>query len=261
MNIITLTTDFGSGSTYIAALKGAILSINPRANIVDITHDIPHQDIREGAVVVDDITRLFPDDTTHVAVVDPGVGTDRAIVYARIGNQNYVAPDNGLLSRLATKDPPDKLVRLENDRYWADTVSSTFHGRDIMAPVAAHISLGLDPDKLGPRHELLTELDWPAPVCRQDRVEGVVLKIDSFGNLITNINAEMLIGHPTDERAMVICNIYETWGIYQAYGELPNGMLVALIDSNERLELAVVGESAAERLGIQVGMPVVVAWD
>lgn len=261
VNIITLTTDFGSGSTYIAALKGMILSINPRANIVDITHDIPAQDIREGAVVLDDITRLFPDETTHVAVIDPGVGTDRAIVYARIGNQNFIAPDNGLLSRLASKEPPSKLIRLENARYWADTVSKTFHGRDIMAPVAAHVSLGIDPDELGPKHELLTEIDWPTAVRRHDRVEGVVLKIDSFGNLITNITADMLIGHPTDERACVICNIYETWGIYQAYGDNPSGTLVALIDSNDRLELAVVGESAAERLGIQVGMPVVVAWD
>ena len=261
MSIVTLTTDFGSGSTYIAALKGVILSINPQANIVDITHDIPHQDVREGAVVLDDITRLFPDETTHVAVVDPGVGTDRAIVFARIGNHNYIAPDNGLLSRLAGKTPPSKLIRLENDRYWADTVSTTFHGRDIMAPVAAHVSLGVDPLELGPEHGPLTELDWPSAVRRHDRVEGVVLKIDSFGNLITNISAEMLIGNPTDERACVICSIYETWGIYQAYGDHPNGTLVAVIDSTERLELAVVGESAAERLGIQVGMPVVVAWE
>lgn len=261
VSIITLTTDFGSGSTYIAALKGVILSINPYVNIVDITHDIPHQDVHEGAVVLDDIARLFPDETTHMAVVDPGVGTDRAIVYARIGNHNYIAPDNGLLSRLAAKDPPSRLIRLENNRYWADIVSSTFHGRDVMAPVAAHVSLGVDPVELGPEHGSLTELDWPAAVRRHDRVEGVVLKIDSFGNLITNISVEMLTGRPTDERACVICSIYETWGIYPAYGDHPSGTLVALIDSTDRLELAVVGESAAERLGIQVGMPVVVAWE
>lgn len=261
MSIVTLTTDFGAGSTYIAALKGMILSINPCANIIDITHDIPHQDIREGAVVLDDITRIFPDETTHVAIVDPGVGTERDIVFARIGQHNYIAPDNGLLSRLATKEQPSRLIRLENERYWADTVSSTFHGRDIMAPVAAHISLGIDPVELGPEHESLTKLDWPTAVRRHDRVEGIVLKIDTFGNLITNISADMLIDHPTDERACVICSIYETWGIYQAYGDHPNGTLVAVIDSTERLELAVVGESAAERLGIQVGMPVVVAWE
>ena len=261
MSIVTLTTDFGSGSTYVAALKGVILSINPAATIVDITHDIPHQDIREGAVVLDDITRLFPPETTHLAVVDPGVGTDRDIIYGRIGQRNYIAPDNGLLSRLAAKNPPSQVIRLENERYWAKTVSSTFHGRDIMAPVAAHVSLGVDPAELGPEHGPLTELDWPTAVRRHDRVEGIVLKIDSFGNLITNISAEMLAGHPTDDRACVICNIYETWGIYQAYGDNPSGTLVAIIDSDERLELAVVGESAAQRLGIQVGMPVVVAWE
>ena len=261
VSVITLTTDFGVGSTYIAALKGAILSINPNATIVDITHDIPHQDVREGAVVLDDISRLFPPDTTHVAVVDPGVGTDRAIVYARIGEHHFVAPDNGLLSRLAAKNPPSVVIKLENERYWAKTVSSTFHGRDIMAPVAAHVSLGVDPVELGSEYGPIEVLDWPTAVRRHDRLEGVVLKVDSFGNLITNITAEMLAGHPTDDRACVICNIYETWGIYQAYGDHPNGTLVALIDSEERLELAVVGESAAERLGIQVGMPVVVAWE
>ncbi len=261
MSIVTLTTDFGSGSTYVAALKGVILSINPTATIIDITHDIPRHDIREGAVVLDDISRLFPPETIHLAVVDPGVGTDRAIIYGRIGRHHYIAPDNGLLSRLASKQPPSRLIRLANDRFWGKTVSSTFHGRDIMAPVAAHLSLGVDPSELGPDHGSLKSLDWPTAVRRHDRIEGSVLKIDSFGNLITNITADMLTGHPTDERACIICSIYETWGVYRAYGDHPSGTLIALVGSNGRLELAVVGESAADRLGIQVGMPVVVAWE
>jgi S-adenosyl-L-methionine hydrolase (adenosine-forming) len=261
VSIITLTTDFGMGSHYVAALKGVILSINPAATVVDITHNIPPQDIREAALVLDEVTERFPDDTIHVAVVDPGVGTDRAIVYARIGHHHYVAPDNGLLSRLAARTRPSQMIRLENARYWLEPVSSTFHGRDIMAPVAAHLSLAVDPREFGPQHEVLSELDWPVPVQRRDRVEGVVMKVDSFGNLITNIAVDMLVGRPTDERACIVCNIYETWGIFRTYSDRPRGTLMALVGSHGCVELAVVGESAAQRLGIHVGSPVVVAWD
>jgi hypothetical protein len=261
VSVITLTTDFGAGSPYVAAIKGVILSINPAATLVDITHDVPSHDVREAALVLDDVAERFPDETIHVVVVDPGVGTDRAILYAQIGRQRYVAPDNGLLSRLAARTRPSRMIRLENARYWLDPVSATFHGRDIMAPVAAHLSLGVDPGEFGPEHLALSTLDWPVPVQRRDRVEGVVLKIDSFGNLITNIAVDMLAGRPTDERACIVCNIYETWGIFRTYSDRPRGTLIALIGSHGCVEIAIVGESAAERLGIHVGSPVVVAWD
>ena len=261
VSIITLTTDFGTGSPYAAAVKGVILTINPRATIVDITHDIPAQDVRRGAVVLDDVCERFPDDTIHVVVVDPGVGTDRAILYARIGTQNYVAPDNGLLSNLIRRAPPAKLIRVANPEYWLPEVSATFHGRDIMAPVAARLSLGLDPERLGPPHESLDMFESPAVQLMTNRIEATVLDIDSFGNLITNVRADMLAGRPTDERVCVICNIYETWGIYRTYGEQPGGTFVALVGSSGRLELAVVGDNAAERLGIQIGTPVIVSWE
>ena len=261
MSIITLTTDFGTGSPYVAAMKGVILSLNPAANIVDLTHEIPAQDVSRGAVVLDDVAERFPDDTIHVAVVDPGVGTDRAIVFAQIGRQNYVAPDNGLLSRLIARTPPTKLLKLTEPEYWLDDVSSTFHGRDIMAPVAAHLSLGLDPDRLGSPIDELVDVAWPEVYQSPTRIDGIVQAVDSFGNLITNITVDMLVGRPTDERACVVCNIYETWGIYNAYAEHPRGTFVALIGSNGRLELAVVGDNASEMLGIQVGCPVVVAWE
>ena len=261
MNIITLTTDFGTDSPYVAAMKGVILSINPAVMIVDITHAVPAQDIRQGAVVLEGVAERFPDGTIHVVVVDPGVGTERAIVYARIGEHHFIAPNNGVLSRMVKRTPPSEVIRLENEEYWLDEVSSTFHGRDIMAPVAAHLSLGVEPQRLGPAHGELGQLRWPHAAERRNRVEGVVLKVDSFGNLVTNITADMLVGRPTDGRACIVCNIYETWGIYQAYGEQPRGTLIALIGSDGSLELSVVGESAAERLGIQVGSPVVVAWE
>lgn len=261
MSIITLTTDFGTGSPYVAALKGVILSINPAATIVDLTHAVPAQDIREGAMVLDDVADRFPEGTIHLVVIDPGVGTDRAMVYARIGRQQFIAPDNGVLSRVLARTMAFEVIRLENPAYWLAEISTTFHGRDIMAPVAAHLSLGLDPRELGPEHVPLGQLEWPRPIRQHDRVEGAVLKIDSFGNLITNIDAETLLGRPTDGRACIVCNIYETWGIYQNYAEQPRGTLIALIGSGGCLELAIVGESAAERLGIEPGEPVVVAWE
>jgi len=261
VSVITLTTDFGTGSPYVAAMKGVILSLNPAATIVDITHAVPAQDIRHAAVVLDEVADRFPPGTIHVAVVDPGVGTDRAIVYARIGRQQFVAPDNGLLSRVAARTRPSKLVRLTDPAHWLDRVSTTFHGRDIMAPVAAHLALGLDPDRLGPPFPRLTAIDWPEPRQRPDRLDGAVIEIDSFGNLITNLTANMLVGRPTDRRACVVCNIYETWGIYHAYAEQPRGTLVALIGSGGRLELALVGDNAAKRLGVGVGSPVTLAWE
>jgi S-adenosylmethionine hydrolase len=256
-----LTTDFGSGSPYAAAMKGVILSIHPAATIVDLCHDVPPQDVRRAALLLDDLADWFPAETIHVAVVDPGVGTSRAIVYARIGRQQFIAPDNGLLSRLAARTPPAKLIRLEDPAYWLPHVSSTFHGRDIMAPVAARLAMGLDPERLGPPLERLATLDWPEARPSPARIDGVVIEIDSFGNLITNITADLLAGRPTDRRACVVCNIYETWGIFHAYAEQPQGALVALIGSCNRLELALVGQSAARRLGIGLGAAVTVAWE
>jgi S-adenosyl-L-methionine hydrolase (adenosine-forming) len=261
MAIITLTTDFGAGSHYTAAMKGVILSICPTAMIVDLSHDVPPQDIRRAALLLDDAAEWFPPDTIHVAVVDPGVGTDRAIVYARIGRQQFIAPDNGLLSRLAARTPPTQLVRLSDPQYWLEHVSATFHGRDIMAPVAARLAVGLDPARLGPPLSCLTMLDWPAACAASARIDGAVIEIDAFGNLITNITSDMLAGRVTDRRACVVCNIYETWGIYHAYAEQPSGTLVALIGSSGRLELALVGDSAARRLGIGVGSPVTLGWE
>lgn len=261
MSIITLTTDFGTGSPYVAAMKGVILSINPAATLVDVTHTIRPQDIRHGAVVLADVTHLFPPGTIHVAVVDPGVGTDRAIVYTRIGQQGFVVPDNGLLGELLKRSQADQIVRIENREFWREPVSNTFHGRDIMAPVAAHLSLGVAPTKFGPTVESISRLELPKPQIHPGRIDGVVLEVDSFGNLITNITGDMLAGYPTDERVCIVCGIYETFGILSAYAQQHADMFVALVGSSGRLELALVEGNAAERLGLQAGMPVTVAWN
>lgn len=258
--IITLMTDFGLGSHYVAAMKGVILSYSPRAQIVDITHAIGPQDIRQGAWTLAEVADRFPAGTIHVAVVDPGVGSERRIVWAAIGQQYYIAPDNGLLSRLALRSPPDKMIAIEAPRFWLPSVSSTFHGRDIMAPVAAQLSLGLEPDELGRRLDKLVMLDWPEVKVLPGKIQGRVSSIDSFGNLITDITAEMLRDTPTGETTRVSCDEHETAGIFRAYADQPPMTLLALIGSSGYLELAIVGDSAAAMLGIRSGTPVTVSW-
>jgi S-adenosyl-L-methionine hydrolase (adenosine-forming) len=258
--MITLTTDFGPSSPYVAAMKGVILSRNPQAQLVDLTHAVPAQDIRRAAIVLDEITPWFPEGTLHVAVVDPGVGSQRKIIYARIGNQQYLAPDNGLLSRLARRTSPSTIIHVARPEFWLPRVSTTFHGRDIFAPVAAHLSLGLAPEALGdPLLELVT-LDWVEAVVKRGKIEGIIESIDSFGNLISNITADQLEGAPRGEEVTVECDEHETQGIFATYSDQPEMTLIALIGSSGKLELAIVGESAKIMLGVKVGTPITVRW-
>ena len=258
--LITLTTDFGEGSPYVAAMKGVILSLNPSVRIVDVTHAIAPQDVRGGAIILDEITPLYPSGSLHIAVVDPGVGSARALVYAEIGHQRYIGPDNGLFSRLASRLKASKIRAITEERWFRQPVAPTFHGRDIMAPAAAHLSLGVDPDALGPVHAQLVSLDWPGAVKVANRIDGQVTTIDSFGNLVTDITREMLAGVPTDETVGVFCDEHETRCIFNAYADQPPMTLIALIGSNDCLELAIVDDSAKIMLGVKVGTPVQVKW-
>ncbi|CAK9083323.1 S-adenosyl-L-methionine hydrolase (adenosine-forming) (SAM hydrolase (adenosine-forming)) (S-adenosyl-L-methionine:hydroxide adenosyltransferase) (SAM hydroxide adenosyltransferase) [Durusdinium trenchii] len=249
--LITLTTDFGEGSAYVAAMKGVIYSICPNARVVDISHRVPPQDVRLAALMHEDATPWFPPGTIHVAVIDPGVGTKRGIVFAEIGQQRYVCPDNGLLSRLVLREPATQLRAVENPKYWLPEVSATFHGRDIMGPVAAWVAGGVDPAELGPELGELQTLEWPEPEVSANEVQGVVLVVDPFGNLISNITAACLPEKPL-ESLRVSCGGQMLDGVVRTYGERPAGTLVALFGSTGRLEVAVVDGSAAAELGVRV---------
>jgi S-adenosylmethionine hydrolase len=241
-------------------MKGVILSINPHAHLVDLSHEVPPQDVRAGAIVLAESTHWFPPETIHIAVVDPGVGSDRRIVYARIGRQHYIAPDNGLLSGLTMLQTPSKIVCLTRAEHWLGDVSPTFHGRDIMAPVAARLSLGLPPDELGEPCNQLIELPWPEVQKVPNRIDGEVIEVDSFGNLITNITRDMLHGVPTNDLVLVSCDEHETQGIYATYSDQPPMTFMAHVGSTGRLELAIVDENASAMLGVRVGAPVRVSW-
>jgi S-adenosylmethionine hydrolase len=251
--LISLTTDFGAGSPYVAQMKGVILSRCREIDLIDITHAIAPQNIREAMVVLADVTPRFPAGTIHVAVVDPGVGTARRLIYAEIADQRYLAPNNGLLSLLAASNPPRRVIALENPQYWLPQPSRTFHGRDILAPVAAHLASGLDPAVLGPIVETIELLDCPRPRVTSDQVAGEVIYVDSFGNLITNIHREEVAALGEPRRLTVACRDREIRGIVPTYAAALPGELLALFDSQGRLEIAVAGGSAAQRLSAGVG--------
>jgi S-adenosyl-L-methionine hydrolase (adenosine-forming) len=258
--IITLLTDFGAASPYVAQMKGVILAINPAAVLVDVTHAIRPQDIAHGAWVLAEVADSFPPGSIHIAVVDPGVGSEREIICADIGGRQYIAPDNGLLGCLAGRTSPSRIVALTERRFWQPCVSATFHGRDIMAPVAARLSLGLDAAQLGPRRQTLVRLAEPEVRILPNKIEGTVRSIDSFGNLVTDVTGEMLADVPRDERVQIRCDEHETQGIFRAYSDQPEMTLVALVGSGGHLELAIVGDNAAAMLGVRVGTPVTIEW-
>jgi S-adenosylmethionine hydrolase len=258
--VITLTTVFGPSSSYVAVLKGVILSINPDARIVDLTHAVPPQDVRQGALALASTAPWFPAGTLHVAVVDPGVGTERDIIYATIGSQSYLGPDNGLFSRLARDCKPSTIIAVTDRQVWLPHVSDTFHGRDIMAPVAAWLSLGLQPQRLGPKLEQMVMLPWGEVVVSEQRIAGRIESIDSFGNLITDITEAALAEVPRAESTTITCDEHQTQGIFRTYGDQPEMTLIALVGSSGHLELAIVGDSAAIMLGVKVGTPVTITW-
>jgi S-adenosyl-L-methionine hydrolase (adenosine-forming) len=259
--IVTLTSDFGLSGSYVAQMKGVLLSANPDLSLVDISHSIEPQNIREGALLLGDACPRFPANSIHIAVVDPGVGTERRIVFARIGTQRYIAPDNGLLTLLAQQTPPSQLINVTNRKFFLPEVTATFHGRDIMASVAGHLSLGLDPQQLGDPLQSLVLLPIPKATIESRRIEGQVLFIDTFGNLITNITREELSAiNQKTEAIKVILKSHTIAGLVPSYGHCLSGALVTLIGSTGRLEVAQVDGNAARLLSAAVDDVVLVDW-
>jgi S-adenosylmethionine hydrolase len=256
--IITLTSDFGHGSSYVAQMKGVILSLCRDVELMDISHAISAQNIREGAVVLADATPRFPHGTIHVAVVDPGVGTSRRMIYAEIGGQRYVAPDNGLLSLLALGQRPRGIISIENREYWLPDSTSTFQGRDIMAPVAAHLARDLEPQKLGPARQSIEMLAWPLVKKTASGLTGVVIYVDSFGNLITNLSREDVLAIGAPNTLIIDCGGLKISGLVPTYGAAMAGEVIALFDSQGRLEIAKVCANAADELGLGVGEKITV---
>jgi S-adenosylmethionine hydrolase len=255
MSLATLTTDFGSDSPYVAQMRGVLLSIAPRATIVDITHSIPPQDIRQGARVLADVAPHFPAGTVHVAVVDPGVGTDRDIMCVETMGMRFVLPNNGLITQLVECETPAAIHRLTSREHFAPKVSSTFHGRDIMAPVAAHLLNGVSPDELGPALDVddLVRLRLPRPNIQGESLVGEIVSIDGFGNLVSNVSAELLRETFGEESIAVDCRPFFAVDVGKTYGQVEVGAAIALIGSSGWLEVAIRDGNAAKEGGVAAG--------
>lgn len=249
--IITLTTDFGPGE-YVAAMKGVILTINPQALIVDISHQVEPQDILGGAFVLATATPHFPPNTIHVAVVDPGVGTGRRALLVETPQARFLAPDNGLLG-LVLEGKQWRAWELTQPRYWRQAVSATFHGRDIFAPAAAHLSLGVSPQEMGRPVTEMVKAPLPPVEVSGEVVRGQVVYVDRFGNLITNLRREHLPAGGV--RVEVAGRTIQ--GLSTHYQTGPE--LVALIGSSSYLEIAAPSTSAVRLLRAGRGTAVTVA--
>ncbi len=243
--IITLTTDFGFADPWVGIMKGVMLSINPELVFVDLAHGIQPQDIVAGALALADSVPFFPRGSIHVAVIDPGVGSSRRPVVIKSSVCYFVGPDNGLfwpaVERLGGLE---KAWQITREEFLLKPLSATFHGRDIFAPVAAHLSLGTPASEFGPEVEDLQKLMLPQAVREERSIRGEVIHIDSFGNLITNIQAEDLESLDQQRLEVFLAGVM-IGTISGAYSEVPEGAAVAVVGSSGRLEIACFRGSAA----------------
>lgn len=245
-----MTTDFGTSDWFVGSMKGVIVGINANARIVDVTHEIPAGDIRAGAFALGASYRCFPRLTVHVAVVDPGVGSSRAPIVIRTQDYFFVGPDNGLLSLAVAREKILEIWRVENAAYFRKPVSNTFHGRDVFATVAAHLTLRVLMDSLGTRLNNYVRLGWPQPKVVGGALRGEIAYIDRFGNAITNITDIS----PNVRQARVADKT--ECPLVKYYQEGASGQPVALVGSSGFLEIAINGGNVVQTLGLKIGDPV-----
>jgi S-adenosyl-L-methionine hydrolase (adenosine-forming) len=262
MPVISLLTDFGTQDEYVGVVKGVILGINPAAILVDITHAVDPQDVAAAAHVIASAVGYFPPGSIHLTIVDPGVGSHRQIVAARMGGHLFVAPNNGILSRVADETRPEEMVHVTNDRWFLHPVSRTFHGRDIFAPVAGHLSMGVDLKSLGPplNPDDLVRLPPAGPSQDgQGRLKGTVVTVDRFGNLVTDIDMrdlKPLVDKSGNQGLNIEIAGRRILGLSPSYSHVPSGMLLAIAGSRNCLEIAMNRGNAARELKVTRGHPV-----
>ncbi|GAB5535340.1 MAG: hypothetical protein Rubg2KO_15890 [Rubricoccaceae bacterium] len=264
--IVTLTTDFGLRDGYVAALKGVMLSLEPKLTFLDVSHEVAAQDVMEGGFVLGQALPFLPEDAVHLMVVDPGVGTDRRAIAARFTvngrTHRFVGPDNGLLSLLCRDEPPQNVVVLDRPEAWrSPSPSNTFHGRDIFAPVAARLAAGASLLDVGTPTETVRSMQWPLPRYDAEGVDGWVVHIDSFGNCITNITASEVQRHQPDTAFKCYVGSTIVHGLSTTYGSVSPGDSLILTGSGGHLEIAVRGGNAAELLSVHRGNPVSLVFE
>lgn len=255
--IITLLTDFGTQDYFVGAMKGVILSRNWNAQIVDITHDSPPQDIQSAAFNLLSIYKDFPSGTIHVAVVDPGVGSDRRALVVDCGGRFFVGPDNGLFSWICEREGDCRAFSLTEPRFFRRPVSSTFHGRDIFAPVAAALSLGQEPQEFGPAVSEIVQLESLEPNITDHTINGRIIHIDRFGNCITNVTSPMLAARAEPTAWKISLNGQEINSFHSFFAEAGAKEIFCTAGSAGFLEISVRNASAAKILNVERGQAAV----
>jgi len=253
--MITLLTDFGDAGYYVGSMKGVIVNINPDIQIVDISHTVSPQNIEEGAFILKQVYHYYPEGTIHVVVVDPGVGSARRIIAVDSGDYIFLAPDNGVLKYIFEDYADYRVIEVNNRKYFLNNVSPTFHGRDIFAPIASHLSLGLHITDLGEEISNYHKPEITKAVRKENKITGQVIYIDSFGNCITNISSELL--GSKKEIQIRIKNLVLS-EIKSNYSEVSKGDVLALLGSSGTMEISVNQGNAQKQYGLRVGERVVI---
>ena len=254
-SIITLITDFGLQDGYVGVMKGAMANINLSANVIDISNNIEPQNIFHAAYVLNSSYTYFPKGTIHVVVVDPGVGSDRTILCLQTDDYLFLAPDNGVLSFVTAKEESSSIREVTNGTFFLPIISNTFHGRDIFAPVAAHLSKGINYKELGERVEKINQIDLPKPILSPDgELTAEIIYVDSFGNLITNVNREIIDRMKIDlERVSITMGRRRINGICSSYTDVGDNEALAIFGSSGYLEISVNLGSAGDVLKLKKG--------
>jgi S-adenosylmethionine hydrolase len=256
--MITLTTDFGYQDPFVGIMKGVIAAINPQVPIIDLSHGVPAQNILAAALILQHSIRYFPAGTIHMVVVDPGVGSARRPILIELDSSYFIGPDNGVLSLALERKQPNHVIELSNLEFQLQPTSATFHGRDVFAPVAAHLSLGVPPTEFGKSLETFVTLFMPQLIRSSQKVQGEIIYVDGFGNLFTNIRARDLTGLPTD-RLRISLGPVEVGALMANYAAVSQGEFSCLFNSWGLLEIALNQDNARQRTGAKIGDPVIVA--
>ncbi len=259
MAVITILTDFGTADEYVGVMKGVLLSICPSVSVIDITHQIEPQDITQAAYLIPAYFHFFPEGTVHIVVVDPGVGSQRAVLAVHLRQHFFIAPDNGVLSLLLSDQKSDKIIRVSNSDYFLEPLSATFHGRDIFAALGAHVACGTKLDALGARirvQDIVHLTDLTCQVSEKGELVGKIVSIDRFGNLITNIAAIHLSAFcrsGASEQLRIRIGSLAICGLANTYADAAPASPLALIGSRGYLEIAVNCGSAQKQLKVCKG--------
>ncbi|MGR3294487.1 MAG: SAM hydrolase/SAM-dependent halogenase family protein [Candidatus Scalindua sp.] len=254
-SLITLITDFGLQDGYIGVMKGVMANINPSANVIDISNTIAAHDIFQAACVLNNSYNYFPKGTIHMVVVDPGVGSDRKIICLKTEDYLFLAPDNGVLSFVIAKEESPSIREITNGKFFLPTISNTFHGRDVFAPVAAHLSKGVNHKELGERIDKVNKIDLPKPILSTDgKLTAEIIYVDSFGNLITNVNKEVIDRMKVGtERVLITMGRRRINGICSSYTDVGDNEALAIFGSSGYLEISVNLGSAGDVLKLKKG--------